>query len=57
MEYRQVVRLLYYPAGHINEYALFLRRDGDGIRVSNMNMPYQGTLANEYIPNGEWEKV
>ena len=54
MKYRQHVRLVKYPKDHMNAYAAFIRYETGGIIVSNMNMPFMGTFANEFIPDGEW---
>lgn len=49
------VRLTEYPKDHMNAYARIAEvREGE-IVVSNLNMPFQGTLSWHVVPNGQWE--
>lgn len=42
----QHVRLIEYPAGDINEYAVIKHIYSDGtIWLANLNMPYVGTIS------------
>lgn len=53
------VRILKYPVDHINGYARVERVDRHNkiVTVSNMNMPFQGTLGNEPFYFHEVEPV
>ena len=44
------VRLLDYPVDHMNAYARVETVEEDGYRVSNMNMPFSGTLGWHFVP-------
>lgn len=41
------VNILDYPVGHPNHEGRITRIEGNTVWVSNMNMPYCGTLANQ----------
>jgi hypothetical protein len=57
MKVNDIVRLVEYPVGHVNEKARVVEVNKEGIVVSNMNMPFMGTLANKQIPFGMWVKI
>jgi hypothetical protein len=44
-----IVRVNKFPANHINEFARVEEVGEDYVVVSNMNQPFQGTLANKKL--------
>lgn len=47
MKINDIVRLLPYPEDSINGYGRITYIDENTVIISNMNMPFQGTFANE----------
>lgn len=55
----KIVRIKKYPKDHVNGYARVERQDKDAgyVIVSNMNMPFCGTLGMEKLNMDEVEFV
>lgn len=49
IQVNDTVRITTFPKGHINEYARVTRVTEGCVFVSNLNMPFQGTLCNTPI--------
>ena len=51
-----IVRLLDFEEKDINAYARVVAIRGDEIRVSNMNMPFQGSLSYYLVKPGKYKR-
>ena len=54
IQVNDIVRNMNVDIHHIDAFARVTEVHGKYIRVSNMNMPFQGTMANEILYNGDW---
>jgi len=52
-----IVRLLDYSKGDANANARVTGMASNGVKVTNMNMPFQGTLSNKFFPFHKVEKI
>lgn len=59
MNYRinDYVRILSEKKGSINDSARVVAVEENGVRVSNLNMPFSGTFANKFFPFDQVEKT
>ena len=57
MKINDTVRIKLFPADHINAEARVVDIRGDMVVVSNLNMPFCGTLANVLFNRNEVEVI
>ena len=54
MKVNDFVTILEFPEDHINHRARVTEIVGNGVYVTNMNMPFQGTFCNIFFA---WDKI